>query len=63
MVNRLSLITRALITREVSMAHFFDEIRRVFEEEREKRKQKDQYVEEEYDDDGWGDDWEDEIYE
>ncbi len=45
------------------MAHFFDEIRKLFEEERKKRKQEDQYTNEEFDDDGWGDDWEDEIYE
>lgn len=42
------------------MKHFFDEMREKFEEEKEKRSQ---YEEKEFDDDGWGDDWEDEIYE
>jgi hypothetical protein len=41
------------------MKHFFDEMREKFEEEKEKS----QHEEKEFDDDGWGDDWEDEIYE
>lgn len=41
------------------MKHFFDEMREKFEEEKEKS----QHEEKESDDDGWGDDWEDEIYE
>ena len=42
------------------MKYFFDEMREKFEAEREK---KSQHEEQEFDDDGWGDDWEDEIYE